>query len=143
MKDGQAHDGVHQPQHQSVLDVKNGLRAQQAALQHPVQKLVEEVKEECEQQPDKGVLHVDTQADGSGEIAHQGVDDTIHAEQVFRKGVLGQADEETYEEAANLAAAHEGEIDGDEQRQLEDAEELEETRDVNLEEDGGYGNGEQ
>ena len=47
------------------------------------------------------------------------------------------------EKAADLAAAHQREIDGDEKGQLQVAEELEKTRDVNLEKDGGYGDGEQ
>src|ERR1019366_6396333 len=118
MKKGHADDGVQQSEHECALDFKSDLAAQQAAREHPVQELVEEVEEERQQEPDHGVLHVDAQADGGGEVPDQSLDDAEHAERLLDgQGVLGQADESADKQSADLAAAHQRKIDGDEQRQ--------------------------
>ncbi len=90
------------------------------------------------------MLHVDAQAHRGGEVAHQRLDDTEHAERLFREqGILRQADECANEESANLAAAHQRKIDGHQQGQFQVSELIEETRHVNLEKDRGQGHEQQ
>src|ERR1022692_2991001 len=55
MKKGHADDGVQQSEHECALDFERNRAAQQAAREHPVQELVEEVEEERQQEPDHGV----------------------------------------------------------------------------------------
>ena len=69
MKKGHAHDGVQQSARECEFDFERNLAAQQTARQHPIQKLVEEIEEERQQEPDDGVLHVDAQTDRGGPAA--------------------------------------------------------------------------
>ena len=59
-------------------------------------------------------------ADGGGEVADQGLDDPEHTERVVRERILRQADRGSHHQSEDWRAAHEREIDRDQQRQLPD-----------------------
>jgi|SRR5215831_14911404 hypothetical protein len=100
--------------------------AEHGAIDHPVQELVKDVKEETQQQPHESVVYVEAQAHRGGKVSYQRFHDSIGAERVFGQGVLGQADEGSNKQTLNLASPHQRKVDDHQQRHLEEAEELEE-----------------
>src|ERR1700691_805530 len=117
------------------MDFEWNLAPQQSAREHPIQELVEKIEKERQQQTDHGVLDVDAQAHRSRGVSDQCLDNAVHAQRLLDgQRVLRQADEGADKKSADLAAAHQREIDGGQQGQLQVSQNGDDARNIDLEE---------
>src|SRR6266852_1167620 len=135
VKQRNRHNGVQQAQDQGTLRLKVHLLAEQGARQNPKDELMENKEEEAQDQADHRMVDVQTQPHRGRDVADYGLGNTEHAERVLRKGILRQADDGAHQQSADGAAAHQGEIYGNDQRQLEIRQELKKQRNIDLEKD--------
>src|SRR6185437_3148144 len=140
MEERYAHQRVEQREQKGSRKVEVHRLAEQGLHHYPVKELVEHIEKKDEQHAHDAVLRVDADADRCREVADQRFDDAEHAERVLRKRILRETDKGADHEAADLAAAHQCEVDHHQQRHLDEAEKLEEEWYVNLKQDGGEGN---
>ena len=82
------------------------------------------------------IVDVELHADGGGDIADDRLGDAEQADGLVGKAVLDQADDAAGQHPGNGRAAGDGEKDGHDQRQVEDAQERQDDRQVGLHEDG-------
>src|SRR5271157_11846 len=136
MEQRNPHHGVQQAQDQRPLNFERQLLSQQRPRHQPIEELMKEEEEERQQHPDQGVVHIQAQAHRGREIAHQGVHNAEHAERVLGKRILRQPHQGAHRQAGDLAAPHQREVHRHQQRHLQKAQELEEQRNVHLEENG-------
>src|SRR5216684_4135963 len=67
VEQGQGNGRVQQPKNEGLLWIEGDHLAKQGSRQHPVEELVEEVKEERQDETDHGIFHVEADADRGGE----------------------------------------------------------------------------
>src|SRR5258708_3796051 len=135
MKQRNGHNGVEQAKHEGALGFEVHLLTKQRTRENPKDELMENKEQEAENQADQRVIHVQPLAHRSGDVADDRLGDAEHAERVLGKRILGQADDGAYQQSADGVAAHEREIYGDDEGQLEISQELKKQRDIDLKQD--------
>src|SRR6266404_8232348 len=143
VEQGQRHGRVQQGENESLLGIERDHLAEQGPCQHPVKELVEEVKEEGQDETDHGIFHVEADADRSREIAHQRLHDAQHPDGMVAERILNQADSCAIEHRRDSFAPCQREVNRHQQRQLQISQEGNVSRYVKLEQNGDERNRDQ